>query len=837
MENIKNLKKSLENKYVKYFEKKSNEKASANEDQINENINNVHTLNIKKEKGIDTSNEIIQDENEKKGNSNNLYNMKNASVKDRGNIIEKETNILNYSSSVLDEINNRDNTDDTNGINKRLIKREDETNGNLIGNNNKRIFDNEIKEGSSKRLKVEDCTTKDCELSLYNVLNNLLFYNNKNDIELFMKKIKNNFLFYWKECECQLKELQKCYVQSEKLIKEIVCENKNAIISNRNSSVCTDMQRESNEILKIDKKRKILNNIMNIKLTYRIVEMYLFTMRQFCLLLKENNNFISLILDEENIEKKNYERINGNLLTFQAKNYEDIKKYTLKKKKTKLYMDDFLKIVNKNNTCSKDEVSHFYTLKCLEEEISERTNAKADLLYLMIKKKECAEEFAKQDQRKVTSYNKLALFTNSIKSIIDKYNSLDVEHSKYLSTFYYKMVHVQDDLNINNISVLNNKKPFNFLFNFKEQSNNNDVFTYMKYNVVTKTRNKVKNTAPSKSKEEDVHEEYISINVYTKDNFDISILPDIKYLKYLNVQIDVSYLFSTDCLVAKTDLIEFIGLNDGRKFLSDIYSNQDHFVLFSEDINHFHNFKYGFPFFWLNALAEKPYELEALGETVQSNQLNKKEDNNSSGNSNSSNKGNTTDQSQKEKLHRNQLLEIYNWHLNRTLDVSIFFSKIFTRGKKKSYLGYGTFGKFIIITLKKIQSVSLQQISYFDIIMEEAYLKEEQENNDECSKDNIYACCFIQLYDSCMVKAYISIPFNGKEPCFSVFLTKKKYSRRLKKLQDYLNTTVINKHSKVEDTQRQIILTLQIAKLREGAHKYYKSFSKNSTLIFDEEIS
>ncbi|ETW46056.1 hypothetical protein PFMALIP_05880 [Plasmodium falciparum MaliPS096_E11] len=59
----------------------------------------------------------------------------------------------------------------------------------------------------------------------------------------------------------------------------------------------------------------------------------------------------------------------------------------------------------------------------------------------------------------------------------------------------------------------------------------------------------------------------------------------------------------------------------------------------------------------------------------------------------------------------------------------------------------------------------------------------------------------------------------------------------LQKLQDYLNTAVVNKHSKVDDTQRQIILTLQLAKLREGAYKYYKSFSKNSSSIFDEEIN
>ncbi|GAB66499.1 hypothetical protein PCYB_092840 [Plasmodium cynomolgi strain B] len=257
----------------------------------------------------------------------------------------------------------------------------------------------------------------------------------------------------------------------------------------------------------------------------------------------------------------------------------------------------------------------------------------------------------------------------------------------------------------------------------------------MKYDVITQTRKNAKNfeTPP----QEDVHEESVTINMNTKDNFDISILPDLTYLKYLQIQIEIFYLHKRDCLVAKTTPVQFLGLNEGRSLLSDIYSNEDHFVLFSEG----------------------------------------------------------------------------------------------------PYLGYGTSGKLTTTTLKKIQSNSLQQVSYFDIITEEAYLKEEKENKEERSNDNFYACCFIQLYEPYVIKSYISIPFNGKEPYFSVFLTKKKTQKRLKKLQDYLNTTVVNKHSKVEDTQRQIILTLQLAKLREGAHKYYKSFSKSSTPIFDEEIN
>ncbi|EAA22790.1 hypothetical protein [Plasmodium yoelii yoelii] len=70
-------------------------------------------------------------------------------------------------------------------------------------------------------------------------------------------------------------------------------------------------------------------------------------------------------------------------------------------------------------------------------------------------------------------------------------------------------------------------------------------------------------------------------------------------------------------------------------------------------------------------------------------------------------------------------------------------------------------------------------------------------------KDNIYAYCFIELCDSYTIKSYICVPFNGKEPNFSVFLTKKNNSKRL----------------------------------NEGAHKYHKSFSKNSTSTFDEEVN
>ncbi|CRG96272.1 conserved Plasmodium protein, unknown function [Plasmodium gallinaceum] len=830
------MEKSLETANVKNFEKKKEKKINEeeiynearNEESINENTN---SKNIASE---EQSNVTISDNNsqnvEKKLLSNNL--IKKFKVKidtnEEINILSKneslssneKKNVTLKEYNVQVEVNN--NKIDKNEINISLVNNKDEKYENTIRNNKRKIND-ETKELTPKKLKIENIENG-CELSLPAKINSSIFYS-ENNIQSYMRKIKNNFKLYWKECDYHLKELQKNFMENEKLIKDIICENSN-VINNK----YIDNEMEEKMKTKIERKRKILSNIMNIRLIYRIIEMYLFTMRQFSYLLKEINDYICLILDEHKIMKNNYEMVIGNLLKFEAKNYEDVK-YTIEKKI--LRMQEFFK--NKNESIySRDEFSYLYTLKCLQHEISERVDAKTDLRLLMIKKREYSEKFMKENQRKIISFDKLSSFKKSIKCIIDKYSSLDIELSKYLSTFYYKIFNHQIELNINNVSILNNKKPFNFLFPFKDQSNNNDVFNYMNYDAITKIR---KNNGNSHNCKE-IHSEYIALKFYTKDNFDISILPDLKYLSYLNVEIEISYLYSSDCLVAKTNSIEFIGLHNGRKLLSDIYSNQDHFLLFSKDINDFQNFKYGFPFLWLNAMAEKPYVLDIENEISQKDESNKKNENNN------------TENFQNNNFDKKKLLDIYNWHLNRTLDISVLFSKIFTRilfriwdiWQIRHYKYYpNVFPPFTyekhLEALKKIQSVSLQQISYFDIITEESYLKEETENINGCGKDNIYACCFIQLYESCLVKAFISIPFNGKEPYFSVFLTKKKYSRRLKKLQDYLNTTVVNKHSKVEDTQRQIILTLQLAKLREGAHKYFKSFSKNSTMTFDEDIS
>ncbi|SBS83608.1 conserved Plasmodium protein, unknown function [Plasmodium ovale] len=851
----------MDTKYTKHLVKKAGN-ASNNEEKVNENANDNHTANIKKGTGTYSSRENMQNGERRKGNAYNLYNTKNDKCK--GNNIPSEEGGGNYEKGVYRPKNstgrlgktNRDNTNhETNGvkINQELTKKEDDKNVNLIINI-KRSLGNEMKEEliSHKKQKIESFGKNDCELSVYNELDNIIFHNNQNGIKSYMNRIKKNFFSYWKECDYQLKKLKKCYVENEKLIKEIVFENNQAIIGNTDY-INTKIEEKMNDTTKIEKKRKMLNCLMNIKLIYRVIEMYLFTMRQFSLILKENNNFISLILDEENIEKNNYERIIGNLLRYEAKNYEDIKKHNLKKKM--LCMDDFLKSRNEKNikTCAKDEISHLYILKCLEEEINERINAKEELAFLITKKKQYINNLVKQEQKKAISFNKLSLFTCSIKNIIDKYSSLNIYESKYLSTLYDKMMCVQNDMNINNVSILNNKKPFNLLFNFKEQNKSYDVFTYMKYNIITKLRKEIKNSS-SQMIDDHAHMEYLTIKFITKENFDISILPDLTYLKHLNVQINVFHLHKNDCLVAKISPIDFIGLKNGHKLLSDIYHDQDHYVLFSNNLNDFHNFTYGFPFFWLNAMAEKQYEHNMEDKKIEGDQMGKKGDQNNSeinrGSDGNGGNGSPSGKLQGKKPDRDMLSEIYNWHLGRTLDVSVFFSKIFTRilyriwdiWQIRHYKHYpNVFPPFShdkhMEALKKIHSVSLQQITHFDIITEEAYLKEEKENIHECDKDNIYACCIIELYDSHFVKSYIIVPMNGKEPYFSVFLTKKRNVRRLKKLQDYLNTTVVNKHSKVEDTQRQIILTLQLAKLREGAYKYHKSFNRNSTPTFDEDIN
>ncbi|CAD2091595.1 conserved Plasmodium protein, unknown function [Plasmodium vinckei brucechwatti] len=779
MESIRNLKKSFESKYIKPNQK-GEEKVPSNEG-TNETTNGDHAINSKKN-GIDESNE-----NDK------------------------------------------------------------------IKTNNKRILDNEHNEDDDegklchKKQKTEENSyTNAFELNIYNEFNNVILKDNKNNLKLYIKKIRNHFNSYWKECEYQLKILKTYYIENENLIKEIVDENNNMITSITNNEDLKIDDKTHDEI-KMEKKRKILNNIMNIKMTYRFIEMYLFSMRQFCNLLKENNNFISLILDEEAVEKSNYEQIIGNLLNFQTTNYEDLKEFFLKKKLS--YINDFLKDPkNKNKSLSKQKVSYLYTLKCIEEEISERVKAKEELKGLITTSKEYTNEFNKQNKRKVASSNKLSLFKEDIKCLLDKYNFLDKGGSEYLLTIYSKLINAQNELNTNDIPISNNKNILNFMFDFKEPKNYNEIFTYVKYNVVQNLR-KMPDDANENTlaKKDLVHMKYITINFHAKDNFDVSILPDSTYLDYFNVQINIFHLYDADCLVAKTDPIEFIGLMNGHKYLSDIYNDHDHLILFSNNINDFHNFKYGFPFFWVNALGERKLSnINTSNEKTKNTGLEKKGESSSSSNKNTNNH----EKSKNDKNNKSKLSEIYNWHLDRSLDLSVLFSKLFTRilfrmwdiWQLNHYKSHpNTFPSFSVErhleALKKIQSVSLQQISSFEIITEESYLKNEKENKNMCGKDNIYAYCFIELCDSYTIKSYICVPFNGKEPNFSVFLTKKNNSKRLNKLQDYLNTTVVNKHSKIEDTQRQIIFTLQLAKLREGAHKYHKSFSKNSTSTFDEEVN
>ncbi|EUD65419.1 hypothetical protein C922_04159 [Plasmodium inui San Antonio 1] len=931
----KSLRKSENRQWRNSLKKEEGENEREQKSNENSKGNSNHMSDVKREGACNsTSNSKAHEEEQKKettpnsGYTKSEKNEKGNANEDGNNMNMKEKNTSNSLPSVaagVDDVTGaiKDTAKDEANLGKKnTVKWEDEGNDNLK-RGHKRTTDgnDEMKEQSlsCKKQKCENSTTVQCELSLYDEFRNSIQGNDKNFVQSYMKKIKRNFFSYWNECEYQLKELRKRYLENEKLIKEIVQENNllmNGVdnvednltgaitgeeanrdqqtakentpsVENSTENYNTPLQKT-----KMEKKRQILNNILNIKMIYRMIEMYLFTMRQFSYLLKENNNFISLIVDEENVEKNNYERMIRKFLNFEAKNYENIKKFALKNKM--LSMNNFFKKTRQGSNYSKDELSHFYTLKCLEEEISNRTNAKENLRLLMIKNKECKEEYAKHDQRKATSMNKLSLFTSSIKSIIDKYDTLDFPQTKYLSSVYFKMMHGQMEINSSNVSLLNNKRPFNFLFSFKEQggggnsgsnggnnsggnngSNNggdsaggihdgySHVYTYMKYDVTTQTRKNEKNSEPPP--QEDVHEESITINMYTKDNFDISILPDLTYLKYLQIQIEIFYLPKQDCLVAKTTPVQFLGLNGGRSLLSDIYSNEDHFVFFSEGVDSFYNFKYGFPFFWLNAMGGKPCGPGADGYAPRGRSNgsgNNEESAESSANGQNgvisvigliggSSSGNAaTERPTNEQLDKNNLSEIYQWHLGRTLDVSVFFSKIFTRAlfriwdvwQVNHYKYYpNVFPPFShekhLEALKKIQSNSLQQISYFDIITEEAYLKEEKENTEERSNDNLYACCFIQLYEAYVIKSYISVPFNGKEPYFSIFLTKKKTQKRLKKLQDYLNMTVVNKHSKVEDTQRQIILTLQLAKLREGAHKYYKSFNKSSTPIFDEELS
>ncbi|ANQ08464.1 Uncharacterized protein PCOAH_00025400 [Plasmodium coatneyi] len=878
MQSGRNLRKSSEGRHSRNFSKKEGGE-NGREQKRNENSrgNNNHMPNVKREgNSHSTSDSKAHEEQQKKGTAHNSgytkseKNKKGNANEDGNHMNMKEKNTSNSLPRGAPKVGDVKGAtkDEANLGKKNTVKWEDERNDNLK-RGRKRTMDanDEMKEQplNCKKQKCENSTTIDCELSLYDEFRNSIQSNDKNFVKCYMKKIRSNFFSYWNECEYQLKELQKRYLENEKLIKEIVQENNllmndvDNVADNLTEAVAGEGANNDQknakedapivehstenytplERTKMEKKRQILNNILNIKMIYRMIEMYLFTMRQFSYLLKENNNFISLIVDEENVEKNNYERIIRNFLNFEAKNYENIKRFTLKNKM--LSMNNFFKNTQKGNNYSKDEMSHFYTLKCLEEEISDRTKAKENLRLLMIKKKECKEEYEKHDQRKATSLNKLSLFTSSIKSFIDKYYTVNFPQTKYLSSVYFKMMHGQMEMNSSNVSLLNNRRPFNFLFPVKEQGGSNGgnnsgdyshVYTYMKYDVITQTRKNAKNAEPPP--QEDVHEESVTINMNTKDNFDISILPDLTYLKYLQIQIEIFYLLKYDCLVAKTTPVQFLGLNGGRSLLSDIYSNEDHFLFFSEGVDSFYNFKYGFPFFWLNAMGGKPCESGAEGYMPEG-----------------SSSGNTArERPANDQLDKNKLSEIYQWHLGRTLDVSVFFSKIFTRAlfriwdvwQINHYKHYpNVFPPFShekhLEALKKIQSNSLQQVSYFDIITEEAYLKEEKENTEERSNDNLYACCCIQLYEPYVIKSYISVPFNGKEPYFSVFLTKKKTQKRLKKLQDYLNTTLVNKHSKVEDTQRQIILTLQLAKLREGAHKYYKSFSKSSTPIFDEEIS
>ncbi|SOV23301.1 conserved Plasmodium protein, unknown function [Plasmodium sp. DRC-Itaito] len=843
MENNKdNEKKSLETKNETMIEKENKKVEEKKENEIEEREYNQSLYN---ENNHIIDNKNIQNsllENNEDGNVDNqceIYSHAH-SIEEYDNkddlVGEEKRDSLKKSPLLSEDINSNDSVyKREENITSPEKKKDEENDDKNIKNNKRKMTEEMITMTSTKKLKNEEDNKSDDEIS-YD------FFDNNNDIEIYMNKIKNNFHLYLEECEYQLKDLKNSYIENDKLIKEIVNENNSTMIGNNeniNDESGTDkIKNETNKITKtnengehvedmekIQKKRTILNNIMNIRLIYRTIEIYLFSMRQFIYLLKEKNNFISHILDEQIIIKNNYEEIIKNLLEFEAENYEDIKQILENKI---LSINDMLLKNYEYDEKLKEYMSYLYTLQCLQEEISERVEAKTDLRLLMIKKKEILDKFTKQNQRKVTSFNKLSLFKNSIQCIVDKYNSFDKELTHYLSSFYYKIMNHQIDLSINNMSILNNKMQFNFLFHFKEQNNINDVFQFMKYDVITKDRNNDQNFSNSK----DVHNEYISITFYTKDNFDVSILPDVSYLNHFNIQIDISYLYKMDCLVAKANSIDYLRLyNNDCRLLSDIYSNEDHLLLFSNNANDFLNFKYGFPYFWINALVEKPYSISEKSEFP------KKEEG-------------STKKAEYKNMDSKSLSEIYNWHLNRTLDISVIFSKLFTRvlfriwdiWQIRHYRNYpNVFPPFTcekhMDALKKIQSVSLQQISTFNIISEESYLKEEKEINNECSKDNIYACCHIELSTPYLVKAYINVPCNGKEPYFSVFLTKKKYSRRLKKLQDYLNTAVVNKHSKVDDTQRQIILTLQLAKLREGAYKYYKSFSKNSSNIFDEEIN
>ncbi|EWC75966.1 hypothetical protein C923_03415 [Plasmodium falciparum UGT5.1] len=828
-----------ENKEVEEEKEKEFEESEYNQSIYNENddiIDNKKTQNVHLENNEDDNVE----------NQCEVY-IHEHSIEEYDNkddiTGEEKRDSLKKSPLQSEDINSNDSVYKREENMSAEKKKDEENDDKNIKNNKRKMSEEMITMKSTKKLKNGESNKNDDEIS-YD------YFDKNIDLEIYMNKIKNNFNLYLEECEYQLKDLKNCYIENDKLIKEIVNENNSTMIGNNeniddefetdkikngtkkttktkeNGEHVEDMEeiRKKNE-LKIEKKRTILNNIMNIRLIYRTVEIYLFSMRQFIYLLKEKNNFISHILDEQIIIKNNYEQVIENLLEFEADNYEDIKHIVENKI---LSINDMLLKNNEYDEKLKEYMSYLCTLQCLQEEISQRIDAKTDLRLLMIKKKEISDKFTKQNQRKDTSFNKLSLFKNSIQCIVDKYNSFDKELTHYLSSFYYKIMNHQIDLSINNMSILNNKMQFNFFFHFKEQSNINDVFQFMKYDVITKDRNNDQNF----SNRNDVHNEYISIKFYTKDNFDVSILPDVSYLNHFNIQIDISYLCKMDCLVAKANSIDYLRLyNNDCRLLSDIYSNEDHLLLFSNNANDFLNFKYGFPYFWINALVEKPYSLS------EKNELPKKEEG-------------STKKAENKNMDRKSLSEIYNWHLNRTLDISVVFSKVFTRvlfriwdiWQIRHYRNYpNVFPPFTcekhMDTLKKIQSVSLQQISTFNIITEESYLKEEKEINNECSKDNIYACCHIELSTPYLVKAYINVPCNGKEPYFSVFLTKKKYSRRLKKLQDYLNTAVVNKHSKVDDTQRQIILTLQLAKLREGAYKYYKSFSKNSSSIFDEEIN
>lgn len=161
-------------------------------------------------------------------------------------------------------------------------KKDEENDDKNIKNNKRKMSEEMITMKSTKKLKNGESNKNDDEIS-YD------YFDKNIDLEIYMNKIKNNFNLYLEECEYQLKDLKNCYIENDKLIKEIVNENNSTMIGNNeniddefetdkikngtkkttktkeNGEHVEDMEeiRKKNE-LKIEKKRTILNNIMNI---------------------------------------------------------------------------------------------------------------------------------------------------------------------------------------------------------------------------------------------------------------------------------------------------------------------------------------------------------------------------------------------------------------------------------------------------------------------------------------------------------------------------------------------------------------------------------------------